>query len=236
MTQIAANITHIRQRMMRACIRAHRSVEDVRLMVVSKYVETPRIAEAIECGITLFGENRAQELKEKKTFFEDNRCTVHFIGQLQTNKIKYVCGNADTVESVDRMTLADGLSARALTLACVQDIMIQVNIGEEAAKGGISDVDLICFVQHVTSCGNLRITGLMCVPPALKPEAVRPYFSRMRIIRDMLKKQFPDHPIHELSMGMSHDYEVAIEEGATIVRIGTGVFGARYPGVAHEVQ
>ncbi len=224
---IAENIENIRERMTLACQRAGRSADEVKLMAVSKFVDTDRMAEALSCGIRLFGENRAQELNQKKTFFENNMCVVHFIGQLQTNKIKYLCGPADTVESVDRMTLAEALSTRARSLGCVQDIMIQVNIGEEPQKGGVSDGDLAYFVQQVIDCGALRVTGLMCVPPALETEAVRPYFIRMRKLMDAIKCRFPEQPICELSMGMSHDFETAIEEGATIVRIGTGVFGAR---------
>lgn len=227
MSQIAANIENIRARMANACLRAGRHPDDVRLMAVSKFVEEDRIAEAIGAGVTLFGENRAQELRQKKTFFEIHSAHVHFIGQLQTNKIKYICGTADTVQSVDRLPLAQALSAYAVALGCVQDVMIQVNIGEEAQKGGIAGDDLGCFMRQITALDGIRVVGLMCVPPALEPEAVRPYYVRMRTHLYRLIESFPDQPIRELSMGMSHDYEVAIEEGATIVRIGTGVFGTR---------
>lgn len=227
MSQIAANIENIRARMAKACARSGRGLDEVRLMAVSKFVTEDGIAEAIRAGVTLFGENRAQELRQKQTFFEDHGCEVHFIGQLQTNKIKYVCGTVGTVQSVDRLPLAQALSAHAAALGGVQDVMIQVNIGEEAQKGGIAGDDLGCFMQQITALGGLRIVGLMCVPPALEPEAVRPYYVRMRTHQSLLKERFPDQPIRELSMGMSHDFEVAIEEGATIVRIGTGVFGTR---------
>jgi hypothetical protein len=227
MSQIAANIENIRARMARACLRAGRDPGGVRLMAVSKFVEQDRIAEAIDAGVTLFGENRAQEFRQKQTFFEIHSCHVHFIGQLQTNKIKYICGTVDTVQSVDRLPLAQALSARAVDLGCVQDVMIQVNIGEEAQKGGITGDDLGCFMRQITALDGIRVLGLMCVPPALEPEAVRPYYVQMRKHLCQLMESFPDQPIRELSMGMSHDFEVAIEEGATIVRIGTGVFGTR---------
>ena len=212
---------------MAACARVGRNPADVRMLGASKFVPVERIAEAIACGLTEFGENRAQELRQKQTFFEKHGCIVHFIGQLQTNKVKYVCGFADTIQSLDRLVLAEALSARAAELGCVQNVMIQVNIGEEAQKGGIPVVDLKCFAQRVIDCGGLRIVGLMCVPPAVEPGAARLYYAKMRALRDMLNTDFPGEPIRELSMGMSHDFEAAIEEGATIVRIGTGVFGAR---------
>ena len=231
MMRVAENLASVRERIALACQRAGRREDEVRLLAVSKFTDTERIYEAIACGQLLFGENRAQELHEKKTFFENHACSVHFIGQLQTNKIKYVCGTAETVESVDRLPLAKAISERAQTLGIVQNIMIQVNIGEETQKGGISDADLLRFTEELLSLGNLRVTGLMCVPPALSPEEVRPYFCRMYQMRDLLKTRFPGLPAEELSMGMSHDFEVAIEEGATIVRVGTGIFGARRVGV-----
>ena len=210
-----------------ACARAGRGADGVRLIAVTKFVDIARIAEAVKAGVTEVGENRVQDLKEKLNFFEQQGLTTHFIGQLQTNKIKYICGTVDTVQSVDRLPLAQALSARAVDLGCVQDVMIQVNIGEEAQKGGITGDDLGCFMRQITALDGIRVLGLMCVPPALEPEAVRPYYVQMRKHLCQLMESFPDQPIRELSMGMSHDFEVAIEEGATIVRIGTGVFGTR---------
>ena len=227
MSTISQNIADIRGRIADACARAGRKSTDVRMLAVSKFVAAERIAEAIDCGLTEFGENRAQELREKQTFFEKHGCMVHFIGQLQTNKVRYVCGVVDMVQSLDRIPLAEALSARAVELGCVQDVMIQVNIGGEAQKGGIPVADLEHFMRHVIACDGLHVTGLMCVPPAVEPAAVRQYYAKMRALRGMLNNSFPGKPIRELSMGMSHDFEAAIEEGATIVRIGTGVFGAR---------
>ncbi len=131
---IAENLLCVREEMEQACRRSGRSMDDVSLVAVSKYMGTEKIAEAVEAGQTLFGENHAQELNEKKTFFEQHDCRVHFIGHLQTNKIKYVCGSADMIESVDRQSLADLLQKRAEARGMVQDILIQVNIGEEVQK------------------------------------------------------------------------------------------------------
>ena len=187
------------------------------------------MAEAVEAGITTFGENHAQELTEKKTFFEQQGCRVHFIGQLQTNKIKYVCGFADLVESVDRQSLASALNQKAETRAVVQDILIQVNIGAEDQKGGVPDEDLDSFAESFALCANLRLRGLMAIPEPTEDRAAQhAAFARLRELRDGL-----DLDLDTLSMGMSHDLEAAIAEGATWVRIGTALFGARDYGQPH---
>ena len=227
MTQIAQNIAAVREEMARACERAHRSPESVTLVCVSKYQSTERMLEAVEAGITVFGENHAQELTEKKTFFEQHGSQVHFIGQLQTNKIKYVCGFADLVESVDRQSLASALNQKAETRAVVQDILIQVNIGAEDQKGGVPDEDLDSFAESIKLCPFLRLRGLMCVPPAVEAEAARVYFKRMHTRFQQLSERFDPDVFDTLSMGMSHDFPVAIEEGATQVRVGSRIFGAR---------
>ncbi|MEA4869588.1 MAG: YggS family pyridoxal phosphate-dependent enzyme [Christensenella sp.] len=227
MTEIAKNIAEVRAEMARACERVNRSPESVTLVAVSKYQNIERIREAAEAGITAFGENHAQELNEKKTFFEQRGCKVHFIGQLQTNKIKYVCGFADLVESVDRQSLASALNQKAEALAVVQDILIQVNIGAEGQKGGIPGEDLDSFTESIAHYPFLRLRGLMCVPPAVEAEAARVYFRQMRAHFLRLSERLDPVIFNTLSMGMSHDYSVAIEEGATQVRVGSRIFGAR---------
>ena len=227
MTDIARNIAQVREEMTAACHRAGRKPENVALIAVSKYQSVERMAEVVAAGILAFGENHAQELTEKKTFFEQQGCRVHFIGQLQTNKIKYVCGFADLVESVDRQNLAQQLQQKAEARGIVQDILIQVNIGAEDQKGGVPDGDLDSFAVSFAQYPHLRLRGLMCVPPAVNPEQARPYFQRMRAHFERLTKIFDPTVFDTLSMGMSHDYVVAIEEGATEVRVGTAIFGAR---------
>jgi pyridoxal phosphate enzyme (YggS family) len=227
MTSIAENYEIIRERMGKACAAAGRKTESVALEAVSKYVDVPRLQDAMDLGIRLYGENHAQELTQKKTFFENNEAEVHFIGQLQTNKIKYVCGNVGVVESMDRPALMEALDKRAEQLGICQNVLIQVNIGDEPQKGGILPEELDEFSSRVWERKNLRLRGLMCVPPALEPEETRPYFARMYRLFEQLKMRFPALPIDTLSMGMSHDYDVAIMEGATVVRIGTALFGAR---------
>lgn len=227
MTTIAQNIAEVKTEMANACARAGRKPESVRLIAASKYQGIDRIAEAVAAGVTAFGENHAQELTEKKTFFEQQGCSVHFIGQLQTNKIKYVCGFADLIESVDRQNLATQLQQKAEARGIVQDILIQVNIGEEDQKGGLPDGDLDSFAESLAQCANLRLRGLMCVPPAVDAEQARIYFRKMREHYERLRAKRDAAVFDTLSMGMSHDFAVAIEEGATQVRVGSRIFGAR---------
>jgi pyridoxal phosphate enzyme (YggS family) len=224
---IAENIALVREEIALSAARAGRAADEITLIAVSKYQPTERMLEAVEAGIRDFGENHAQELNEKKTFFELHGCKVHFIGQLQTNKIKYVCGFADLIESVDRQILASQLDQKAASREVVQDILIQVNIGAEEQKGGVTDGDLDCFADLILQSPHLRLRGLMCVPPALDAELARPYFRRMRERFDQLQQRFGREAFDTLSMGMSHDFSVAIEEGATQVRVGTRIFGAR---------
>ena len=227
MTDVAENIAEVREEIAQACARAGRKPQSVTLVAVSKYQTTERIAEAIAAGLTTFGENHAQELTEKKTFFEQHGCKVHFIGQLQSNKIKYVCGFADLIESVDRQNLASQINQKAETRGVVQDIFIQVNIGAEDQKGGVPDEDLDSFAESLEHFANLRLRGLMCVPPAVEAEQARAYFQKMRAHYEKLCMRFDPTVFDTLSMGMSHDFTVAIEEGATQVRVGTRIFGAR---------
>lgn len=224
---IAENIERVRNEMRLACERSGRKIEDVTLIAVTKYVETARIQEAVDAGITEIGENRAQEFTEKLTFYKQNRLRADFIGQLQTNKVKYICGNADLIQSVDREPLLDAIHTFAERHNLVQDILIEVNIGREAQKGGVLPEDLLSLVERIKGLSHVRLRGLMCVPPAVEREAVRPYFREMRQWYERIKAANPELPIDTLSMGMSHDYPVAIEEGATVVRVGTAIFGPR---------
>lgn len=224
---IAENLEQVRREMAQACVRVGRSADEVTLIAVSKYMDIERIAQAVEAGQREFGENHAQELTEKKTFFEQHGCKVHFIGHLQTNKIKYVCGFADMIESVDRTSLAGLLQKKAEARDVIQDILIQVNIGEEEQKSGVTDEDLDYFAESFGQYPNLRVRGLMCVPPAVEAEQARRYFQKMRMLFEALRDKGTFERFDTLSMGMSHDFAVAIEEGATEVRVGTRIFGAR---------
>ncbi len=230
MTDIARNIAQVREEMTAACHRAGRKPENVALVAVSKYQSVERMAEVVAAGILAFGENHAQELTEKKTFFEQQGCRVHFIGQLQTNKIKYVCGFADLIESVDRQNLAQQLQQKAQARGIVQDILLEVNIGKEANKGGILPDALPALVEYVKNSNGIRLRGLMCIPPADASEhEVRSFFVQTRQLFVDTAGKMGDNAsnIDSLSMGMSSDFSVAIEEGATMVRVGTAIFGLR---------
>lgn len=224
---IHENLEQVRETMARACLRSGRPESDVALIAVTKFVDTARIFEAVQAGVTEIGENRAQEFTEKLIFYKQNHLRAHFIGQLQTNKVKYICGKADLIQSVDREPLLDAIHAYAAKNGIVQDILIEVNIGREPQKGGVTPEALPALIEKIAALDSVRLRGLMCVPPAIEKEAVRPYFKEMRTWFERLKSAYPDLPIDTLSMGMSHDFDTAIEEGATTVRVGTAIFGPR---------
>ena len=218
---IAENITEVREKIATACQRAGRSVDDVKLIAVTKYVEPERIAEAFACGQMAVGENHAQEVRDKLTFYKQHGAELHFIGQLQSNKVKYIIGNARLIQSADRE------EAQAKKLDIIQSILLQVNIGGEAQKGGAPIEDVPYLLELACGLKHLKVEGLMCVPPDVDAEAARPYFARLYELREKLRPLFPEQPLRELSMGMSHDYPEAILEGATMVRVGTAIFGKR---------
>ena len=224
---IAENITKVRESMAAACQKAGRDGKDVQLIAVTKYVETDRIREAFACGLKTVGENHAQEARDKLTFYKQQGAELHFIGQLQSNKVKYIIGNARLVQSVDREKLLLDINAHAQKLDIVQGILLQVNIGGEAQKGGAAIEDVPYLMELACGLKHIRVEGLMCVPPDVEPEAARPYFARLYELREKLRPLFPEQPLVELSMGMSHDYPEAILEGATMVRVGTAIFGKR---------
>ena len=224
---IAQNIDQVRENIAAACQRAGRDEKEVELIAVTKYVDQARIAEAFACGLRTVGENHAQEVREKLTFYKQNGAELHFIGQLQSNKVKYIIGNARLVQSADREKLLLDMDAQAKKLDVVQGILLQVNVGDEAQKGGAAAADVPYLMELACGLKHLRVEGLMCVPPDMDAEAVRPYFARLYELREKLRPLFPEQPLRELSMGMSHDYPQAILEGATMVRVGTAIFGKR---------
>lgn len=224
---IAENIAQVRANMADACRREGRKEDEVKLIAVTKYVEEDRIAEAFACGLMTVGENHAQEVRDKLTFYKQYGAELHFIGQLQSNKVKYIIGNARLIQSVDREKLLLDVDAHAKKLDLIQGILLQVNIGDEEQKGGAAMEDVPRLLELACGLKNVRVEGLMCVPPAVEAEAARPYFARLFELREALCARFPEQPLRELSMGMSHDYPQAILEGATMVRVGTAIFGKR---------
>lgn len=228
-TEVANNLAAVRERIRAACARAGRDPVEVKLVGVTKTVPVERIREGIEAGLEILGENYIQEAKRKKEALTGFPVFWHCIGHLQTNKVKTAVECCDWIETLDRESLAVELNRRAESAGRKVPVLIQVNIGEENTKSGIPPGELSSFFKLVSGFDWLDVRGLMALPPFFdRPESARPYFRKMRALLDMLKdKSSRSEGLTELSMGMSGDFEVAIEEGATLVRIGTAIFGSR---------
>lgn len=228
MAQIHDNVARVRERIAQACLRAGRRPEDVKLVAVSKTVEPERIRQAYEAGLRDFGENRIQEAEAKRMTLSDLTVTWHLVGHLQSNKAKLARQLFHWIHSVDSLRLAEKLDRAAVCEGERLPILLEVNLGGEATKSGAREEEVVALAGQVAQFKTLEICGLMTVPPFLEnPEEVRPFFRRLRQLAERISAALPDISMRELSMGMSHDYEVAIEEGATIVRVGTAIFGAR---------
>lgn len=227
---IKANILTLKERVAIAANRKGRRPADIRIVAAAKTVGLERIKEAVACGIYTFGENYVQEAQYKilslKSQISNQGIRWHFIGSLQKNKVKYAVDMFDMIETVDAIPLAVEIDKRAKTR---MDILIQVNIGREKTKSGCSETALLNLVKGIARLNNIAVKGLMTVPPFFEnPEDARPYFKRLyEVSRDIQKEGIEDVSMAELSMGMSNDFEVAIEEGATLIRIGTAIFGLR---------
>ncbi len=225
---IAANITAIRERISVICKSCGRDPGQVRLVAVSKKKPAADIEAAIAAGQPVFGESYVQECVAKIDAVQ-GPAEWHFIGALQSNKVKYLRGKIAMIHSVDRLSLAKEIDRQwGKDRACV-DILIQVNLGEEASKAGTTLAQAIDLTRQIASLRHVRIRGLMALPPWYdEPEQVRPYFRQLKQLAEQIAVlDLPNVTMQELSMGMSHDFEVAIEEGATLVRVGTAIFGAR---------
>lgn len=223
-SEIERNLHRIHDRIERACVRSGRIPADVTLIAVSKTVSAGAISEAIRAGVTDLGENRVQELRDKAGQIQ-GPARWHMIGHLQSNKVKDAVRLADVVQSVHSPALALKLGREALEIGKILDVLIEVNIGEEPQKSGVIPGSLDEVVSAIAGQQSLRLRGLMAIPPVTAPEQIRRYFQEMRDLRDRLQSRIPD--CTELSMGMSEDFEIAIQEGATMVRIGRAIFGER---------
>jgi hypothetical protein len=223
---IAQNLQDVRAAIAAAAQRSRRDPAAVRLVAVSKTVDLERIRAAIDAGQDLFGENYLQEAREKIAVL-GKAVSWHLVGSLQSNKARGAVELFDLIHAVDRLKLAQALDAAAARLGKVQDVLIQVNQAGEATKSGVEPEAAPALIQEVARLPHLRILGLMTMPPWFPdPEAARPYFRALRILRDHLRG-LTGLPLTELSMGMSGDFAVAVEEGATLVRVGTAIFGSR---------
>lgn len=228
MGTVAENLDALRERIAKAAARAGRDPEGITLVAVTKTVPVERIREAIDAGQRVFGENRVQEAQAKVDALGRD-VQWHLIGHLQRNKAKFVCDLFDMIHSVDSLRLAQEINARAAGHGMVLPILIQVNIGDETTKSGVEALETLALVQQVAALPHVAVKGLMCVPPAVEiAEHARPYFVQLRTLAMQVERErLPNVAMTELSMGMSHDFEVAIEEGATMVRVGSAIFGPR---------
>ena len=225
---IADNFRTVTSRIASATKRAGRDPSSVRLIVVTKTVDVEIIRHVVAAGALALGENRVQEAKEKIEKL-GNIARWHLIGRLQTNKAKYAVKLFDLIHSVDSLELAKELDKQAAKTGKVQDVLIEVSIAGEAAKAGVAMQDVITLAREAAKLKNISIKGLMTMPPySENPEDSRPFFRKLRDLAEtMIKEGMPSVSMKELSMGMSGDFEVAIEEGATMVRVGTAIFGER---------
>jgi PLP dependent protein len=230
MDYIAQNIEEIREKMAKAAARCGRSIDEILLLAVSKTFPTELITRAADAGIRMFGENRVQEAENKIPQVAGRPgMQWHLIGHLQTNKARRAAELFDVVHSIDSVKLASRLDQTSLGAGKMLSVLIQVDLGGEETKFGADPAQIRDIVSAMPGFRNLRLDGLMIIPPLFEnPDQVRPYFARLRKIRDELEAEQPGClGMKHLSMGMSHDFEQAIEEGATILRIGTAIFGKR---------
>ena len=225
---IKNNLDAVIQRINAAAARAGRDPSDIKLIGVTKTVDTARIKAAYDCGIENFGENRVQELCEK-TDILDMDCIWHLIGHLQTNKVKYIIDRVHLIHSLDSLELAKEISRRAQNVGRTMDTLVQVNVAGEDSKFGIRPDEAVSFVKEVSRMGNIRVRGLMTIAPlSADPEDVRWVFAGLGKLRiDISRENIDNVNMDYLSMGMSNDFEVAIEEGSNMVRIGSALFGKR---------
>ena len=230
MDDLSTKIRMIRDRIRRAAERVGRDPQRVRLVAATKYVEAPRVLEAIQAGLTICGENRWQEAQTKMQEV-GQRVGVewHFIGRLQRRKLKWLVGRFGLIHSVESVEQTAEIQRRALEQHTSQAILLEVNVGGEESKGGFPPDGLPAAVSQIDSFPAVAVLGLMALPPwNPDPEMMRPYFQRLKHLADRIRRMPLQHVrMCELSMGMSNDFEVAVEEGATLVRVGTALFGAR---------
>jgi pyridoxal phosphate enzyme (YggS family) len=223
------SLAQVRKRIQSAAAVCGRNEKEIQLVAVSKTKPKEMVLEAFEAGVTVFGENYVQEAREKFNALYTYPISWHFIGHLQTNKAKYVVKIFDLIHSVDSIKLAKELDKQARKNNKVQKVLVQVNIAEEDSKSGIRVQDTFSLIQEMSCLENISVRGLMTMPPYFyAPERVRPFFRALRQLRDDIREEnIAGVSMNELSMGMTGDFEIAIQEGATLVRIGTAIFGER---------
>jgi len=224
---IAENLAAVRARVDAAAQRVGRDPREITLVGVTKDVGVEAAREAVTLGLADLGENRVQELKKKQEALSDLDVRWHMIGTLQRNKVSQVVAGVVLIHSVDSVSLGEMVGRRTQAKAATQDVLLEVNAGDEATKHGVPPAGVLDTAKELLDVDGLRLCGLMTIAPQGDPSAARRAFRALRELRDAIRERAPD--VTELSMGMTEDFELAIEEGATIVRIGTAIFGARAP-------
>ena len=221
------NYKEITQNIARAAEKSGRKYEDITLLAATKTVDVEVINHAIEAGVSFIGENRVQEFLSK--YEQYNPVNMHFIGHLQTNKVKDIIDKVSLIHSVDSYRLAEEISRQAVKRNIIVNILLEINIGDEQSKSGFGYDEAVAAVEKIAKLGGIKIKGLMAIPPICSsPDENRPYFAKMKkLFIDIGSKKIDNSSMDILSMGMSDDYQVAIEEGATMVRLGTALFGRR---------
>lgn len=227
--QIVSQYEAVRERVETACVKSGRDPREVTLIGVTKTVAPELINAALRAGLTHIGENRVQEYMGKKDALELNGVTRHLIGHLQTNKVKTIVGEVDMIQSVDSLRLATAIDTAAAARGIVMPILVEVNIGEEESKTGIHAAQLEGLLRQIGAFSHISVQGLMTIPPISDTQAKkRHYFSKMQqLFIDIQRKNIDNITMNVLSMGMSDDFECAIAEGSTMVRVGTAIFGRR---------
>ncbi len=226
---IAQNVARVQERIRQAALRVGRDPASVRLVAASKTVDTARMRAAIASGVTILGENYLQEARDKIGQMGRQGVEWHLIGTLQRNKVRYIFDLFDMVHSLDSFALAEEINRRGARLGKHMAVLLEVNVGGEASKGGLPADLLLAEAHKLAQLTHLQVRGLMTIPPpTVSPEGARPFYRAMRELRErLIQQEIPGVSWDELSMGMTADFEVAIEEGATFVRVGTALFGAR---------
>ena len=226
---ISENLKYLKQSIVKAAKRVGRDPSEIKLLAVTKEQSDVIVTEAIQAGMTLLGENKVQEASGKIEVLGRNGLEWHFIGRLQKNKVKFIFDLFDLIHSVDSFSLAEAIHKKAQKIGSCMPILLQINISGEKSKLGINPLNLPEEIKKIAKLEGVKVCGLMTIPPFnSNPENSRSYYVRLRELRDTCSNlNIPRINLNELSMGMSNDYEVAIEEGATMVRVGTGLFGPR---------
>lgn len=227
MSDIKTRIEAIQAEITQTALSKGRNPEEIQLIAVSKGQPLEKIKEAMECGLTCFGENYVQEFLEKWEVLGSKPSWV-FIGHLQTNKVKYLADKISAIHTVGSLKLFQMIQKEAEKARKKIPVLIEINIGEEKTKSGVFPKDVSNLLKSLPQSPWVKLQGFMIIPPFYEdPEKSRPYFKKMAMLQKELQKQFPQYSLKELSMGMTHDFKIAIEEGATQVRIGEGIFGKR---------